>query len=115
MFNPNQIYNLDENEKCNNCHTQYCVNGYQLSYQNIQNMLMRNTHQKQRKRNHSKINGATTTTRTTTKSRTRTTTNTGTRTTSTTFFFSFKVTNLVLNVGELSELQLVSQMLSIHI
>ena len=47
MFNPNQIYNLDENEKYNNCHTQYYVNGYQLSYQNIQNMLMLNTQQKQ--------------------------------------------------------------------
>ena len=24
LLNPNQIFILDENKKCNNCHTQYC-------------------------------------------------------------------------------------------
>ena len=64
MFNPNQIYNLDENEKCNNCFTQFYVNGYQLLHQTVQNMLMLNTHHKQRNRKHSKINGVTTSTKT---------------------------------------------------
>ena len=107
LFNPTQNYNMDENEKCSDCCTQYFVNEYQLSHQNIQNMLLLNTQQKQKNREHSNMNGATTTTETTTKTRTKTT--------PTNLFFSFKVTNLVLSVGELSQLQLVPQMLQIHI